>query len=99
MTWNLCQYFRRQWDGTASQADALAAVSGGAEQNLSQQMQAVLRETVLTINELLRHFLTSACTLSCTTPRIEAYTMHSPDSRTPALQGAGHLLKLRAYYM
>ena len=46
----------RQWDGTASQADALAAVSGGAEQNLPQQMQAVLRETVLTINELLRHF-------------------------------------------
>jgi transcription initiation factor TFIIH subunit 1 len=43
-------------DSAGSQWDALAALSGRSELNLPPQMQAVLRETVLTINELLRHF-------------------------------------------
>ncbi len=42
--------------GTTAADDALAALSGGPEAALPPLMRDHLRETALTVNELLRHF-------------------------------------------
>ncbi len=83
--------------------DALRAASGPPQENLSPQMQAVLREACLTVNELLRHFW-AAFPLSSATREARALRLKKALAdqydRTTAMQvpPASSVLRFKSTY-